>query len=166
MTIAQNFLEEFKQEAKATRKLLERVPLDKANWKPHEKSMELGRLASHVAETSLWIWHTIENDVLDLAVQPYEPLIPKSTDELLKFFDDNNKKTEEVLSKCSDAEMMKTWTMKNGEQVYMSMPKAPVIRSFCFNHMIHHRGQLDVYLRLLNVPLPQIYGPTADEPAA
>jgi uncharacterized damage-inducible protein DinB len=163
MTIGKTFLEEFKQEAASTRKLLERVPLDKASWKPHEKSMELGRLASHVAETSLWIWNTIENDVFDLAVQPYEPIVPKTTEELLKFFDENNAKTESVLSKCSDEEMMKTWTMKNGEQVYISMPKAPVIRSFCLNHMIHHRGQLDVYLRLLDVQLPQIYGPTADE---
>jgi uncharacterized damage-inducible protein DinB len=163
MTIGKTFLEEFKQEAAATRKLLERVPLDKASWKPHEKSMELGRLASHVAETSLWIWNTIENDVFDLAVQPYEPIVPKTTEELLKFFDENNAKTESVLSKCSDEEMMKTWTMKRGDEVFMSMPKAPVIRSFCLNHMIHHRGQLDVYLRLLDVPLPQIYGPTADE---
>ena len=163
MTIGQTLLQEFQQEAKATRKLLERVPLDKADWKPHEKSMPLARLASHVAETSLWIWHTIENDTLDLAVQPYEPIVPKTTAELLKFFDENNAKAEEFLSKTTDAEMMKNWTMKRGDEVFMSMPKAPVIRSFCMNHMYHHRGQLDVYLRLLNVPLPQIYGPTADE---
>ena len=163
MTIGQTLLQEFKQEAIATRKLLERVPLEKGDWKPHEKSMPLARLSSHVAETSLWIWHTIENDTLDLAVQPYEPIIPKTTGELLKFFDENNTRAEELLAKTSDEDIMKNWTMKRGEEVFISMPKAPVIRTFCMNHMYHHRGQLDVYLRLLDVPLPQIYGPTADE---
>lgn len=163
MTIAKTYLEELKQEAVSTRKLLERVPLEKGDWKPHEKSMGLARLASHVAENFEWIADTIGSDELDFAKIPYEPFIPKSTNELLKFFDESYAKAEKALSSCSDEEMMKNWTMRNGEQIYFTMPKAVVIRSFCINHMIHHRGQLTVYLRLLNVPLPGVYGPTADE---
>jgi uncharacterized damage-inducible protein DinB len=163
MTIAQAFLEELKQEAVSTRKLLERVPLEKGNWKPHEKSMELIKLASHVAENSKWIAMTIETDELDLAKHPYVPFVPKTTEELIKFFEEQEKKAEQALLNCSDEEMTKNWTMRSGEQVYFCVPKVTMIRNFCINHTIHHRGQLTVYLRLLNVPLPGIYGPSADE---
>jgi uncharacterized damage-inducible protein DinB len=163
MTIAQTFWEEIKQEAESTGKLLERVPLEKGDWKPHDKSMPLNRLASHVAENFQWVADTIESDEIDFAKIPYEPFIPKTTEELMKFFNESKAKAEKALAKCSDEEMMKNWTMRSGEQIYFTMPKVTVIRSFCINHMIHHRGQLTVYLRLLDVPLPGIYGPTADE---
>jgi uncharacterized damage-inducible protein DinB len=166
MTIAQVLLEELKQEAASTKKLLERVPLEKGDWKPHEKSMAMNRLASHVAENFEWVGDTINSDEIDFAKHPYEPFIPKNTKELIKYFDECYAKAEKALSKCSDEEMMKNWTMRNGEQVYFTMPKSVVIRSFCINHMIHHRGQLTVYMRLLDVPLPGIYGPTADESAS
>lgn len=163
MTIAQGFLEELKKEEASTKKLLERVPLEKGDWKPHEKSMPLNRLASHVAENFEWVADTIGSDELDFAKVPYEPFIPKNTEELIKFFGKSFDKAIKALSDCSDEEMMKNWTMRNGEQVYFTMPKVVVVRSFCINHMIHHRGQLTVYLRLLGIPLPGIYGPTADE---
>lgn len=163
MTIAQGFLEELKQEAESTRKLLERVPFEKSDWKPHEKSMPLNRLSSHVAENFEWIAMTIETEELDFKKQEYKPFIPKSTEELIKFFDDCYAKGEKALTNCSDEEMMKNWTMRSGEEVYFTVPKMVMIRNFCINHMIHHRGQLTVYLRLLGVPLPGIYGPTADE---
>ena len=163
MTIAQSFLEELKQEAVSTKKLLERVPLEKGDWKPHEKSMALARLASHVAENSKWIAMAIETVELDLSKYPYEPFIPKNTEELINFFEEQEKKAEKVLLNCSDEEMMKNWTMRSKDQEYFTVPKIAMIRNFCINHTIHHRGQLTVYLRLLNVPLPGIYGPTADE---
>lgn len=162
MKIAKAFLEELKQEAQSTRKLLEVVPLDKGDWKPHEKSMALNRLSSHVAENFEWVADTVETDGIDFAKYPYEPFIPKTTEELIKFFDKSLERMEKALSNCSDEEMMKDWTMRDGEQIYFTLPKVTVIRGFCINHMIHHRGQLTVYLRLLNVPLPAIYGPTAD----
>ncbi len=163
MSIAQKFLQELKQEAESTRKLLERVPLEKGDWKPHEKSMPLNRLAGHVAENFEWIADTINSDELDFAKIPFEPFMPKTTEELMKFFNESKSKAEKALASCSDEEMMKNWTMRNGEEIYFSMPRVAVIRCFCINHMIHHRGQLTVYLRFLNVPLPGIYGPSADE---
>lgn len=163
MTIAKAFIEELKQEAESTKKLLERVPLEKGDWKPHEKSMELARLASHVAENFEWIGDTIDSEEVDFAKIKYEPFIPKTTEELLKFLDDSLEKAIKALEKCTDEDLMKNWTMRDGEKIFFTMPKVIVIRNFCINHMIHHRGQLTVYLRLLNVPLPGIYGPTADE---
>jgi uncharacterized damage-inducible protein DinB len=165
MTVAQEFLEELKQEAVSTRKLLERVPLEKGEWKPHEKSMALARLAGHIAENSLWLAMTIQDDEMDLAKYEYKPFIPKTTEELLNYFDEQEKKAYEALSNCSEEEFNKIWTMRTGEQVYFALPKRQVIRGLCINHMVHHRGQLTVYLRLLNIPLPGIYGPTADENA-
>jgi uncharacterized damage-inducible protein DinB len=163
MTIAQAFLEELKQENISTKKMLERVPMEKGDWKPHKKSMPLARLASHVAENLQWIAMAIETEELDLSKQPYEPFIPKTTEELIKYLEESEDKAKKALSNCSDEEMMKNWTMRSGKQVFFTMPKVTMIRNFCINHMIHHRGQLSVYLRLLGVPLPGIYGPTADE---
>jgi len=163
MTIAQNYLAELKQEAEKSKKMLALVPMDKSSWKPHEKSMTLNRLAVHVAEMVLWLEVTITTDELDYTKGDYKPFVPETSKELLDFYDTNLKKAEEALANCSDERMMKNWTMKAGDRVVFSIPRVAVIRDMILNHQAHHRGQLSVYLRLLDVPLPSIYGPTADD---
>ena len=161
--LASAFLAELENEAKVTRTCLERVPADKFDWKPHEKSMTFGRLASHCAEMFGWTKETLKQDVLDFATADFKPFEPKSTEELLAFFDERIATAKRVLGETPDETFMTDWTMRNGEQVYMTMPKVAVMRSFVMNHIIHHRGQLSVYLRLNDIPVPSIYGPSADE---
>lgn len=161
--LAAAFLAELDNEAKVTRTCLERVPADKFDWKPHEKSMTFGRLASHIAEMFGWTKDTLRTDVLDFATMDYKPFEPTSTEELLAFFDEHIAASKAALSETSDEAFMTDWTMRNGEQVYFTMPKVAVMRSFVMNHIVHHRGQLSVYLRLNDIPVPAIYGPSADE---
>ena len=161
--LAQAFLGEIENEAKVTRSVLERVPADKFDYKPHEKSMTFGRLASHIAEMWGWTEATCKQDVLDFATMEYTPYDPKTTDDLLAFFDQHIAKAKAVLAETSDETLMTDWTMRNGDQVYFTMPKVAVMRTFVLNHIIHHRGQLSVYLRLNDIPVPSIYGPSADE---
>ncbi len=161
--LATAFLAEMDNEAKVARECLARVPADKFEWKPHEKSMTMGRLAVHVAEMFGWTKETLTQDVLDFATADFKPFEPSTTDELLAFFDDHVAKAKEILSSTSDETFFTDWTMRNGEQVYFTMPKVAVMRSFVMNHIIHHRGQLSVYLRLNDIPVPSIYGPSADE---
>jgi uncharacterized damage-inducible protein DinB len=161
--LASAFLAELENEAKVTRACLERVPADKFDWKPHEKSMTMGRLATHCAEMFGWTKETLKSDVLDFAAFDFKPFEPTSNDELLAFFDDHLAKAKQILSETSDETFMTDWTMRNGEQVYFTMPKVAVMRTFVMNHIIHHRGQLSVYLRLNDIPVPSIYGPSADE---
>lgn len=161
--LATAFLAELDNEAKVTRSCLERVPADKFNWKPHEKSMTMSRLATHVAEMFGWTKVTLQQDTLDFAAFDYKPFEPKTTDELLSFFDDHIANAKQILSETPDETFFTDWTMRNGEQVYFTMPKVAVMRSFVMNHIIHHRGQLSVYLRLNDIPVPSIYGPSADE---
>ncbi|HEV7699400.1 MAG TPA: DinB family protein [Pyrinomonadaceae bacterium] len=163
--IAAAFLGELENEAKVTRTVLERVPADKFDYKPHEKSMTFGRLASHIAEMFGWTKETLKSDVLDFSAMDYKPFEPTSTEELLAFFDDHIAKAKAILAETSDETFMTDWTMRNGEQVYFTMPKVAVMRSFVMNHIIHHRGQLSVYLRLNDIPVPAMYGPSADEGA-
>ena len=163
-TIGQTMAMEMEQEAAIARKLLERLPDDKYDWQPHDKSMSLGRIAGHVAETFTWTGATILQDVLDFAEMDYEPQPTTNTADNLAAFDKNVKEALEILNNVSDEDIMKPWTMRDGEKVYMTMPKAAVMRGFVLNHMIHHRGQLSVFMRLLDIPVPQIYGPSADEP--
>jgi len=162
ITLAE-ILAEFKMEAASTRKLLEVVPMDKADWAPHEKSMKLGRLAAHVADVPSWFHLTLMQDVLDFSVHKFEPFHPTTTEELLAGYDAYVKKGEDAIAAFKDENLMDPWTMRNGEQVYFTMPKVMVVRSWCLNHWYHHRGQLTVYLRLNNVRLPGLYGPTADD---
>ncbi len=164
MAIKDAFIAELKQEAASTRKVLERTPMDKADWTPHAKSMKLGNLANHVAELLSWTMVTMDQDELDFAKFEYKPEIPKTTEDLVKKFDDMVAKSVACLEKCDDARFMENWTMRSGDKIFMTMPKAAVLRSFTFNHEYHHRAQLSVYLRLLDIPVPGIYGPTADEP--
>jgi len=163
MPINQAFLGEFDYEMASTRKTLERVPEDKFDWAPHPKSMKMGRLAMHLAEMLGWTKETLEKDMIDISGYTGPPLI-KSRKELLALFDKNVAAARAALTAATnDADWMKTWEMKNGDKTVFSMPKVAVLRSFVFNHNVHHRAQLGVYLRLNNVPVPAIYGPSADE---
>ncbi len=161
--LASAFLAELDSEAKVTRSVLERIPADKFGWQPHDKSMTFGRLAAHVAEMFGWTKETLKSDVLDFSTMEYTPFEPKTTEELLAFFDDHIANARSILAETSDETFMTDWTMRNGEQVYFTMPKVSVMRTFVLNHIIHHRGQLSVYLRLNDIPVPSIYGPSADE---
>ena len=161
--IASALIAEMQQEAGVTRTCLERVPADKFDWKPHEKSMTFGALASHIAEMFGWTPPTMEKAELDFAQMDYKPFEPKTNEELLKFFDKNVAEAIETLKNSSDERFMETWTMKNGEKTYFTLPKIAVMRGFVMSHIIHHRGQLSVYLRLNDIAVPSIYGPSADE---
>lgn len=161
--LASAFLAELENEAKVARQCLERVPADKFDWTPHEKSMTFGRLAVHVAEMFGWTKMTLTSDVLDFAEADWKAFEPATNEELLAYFDEQIATAKEVLANTSDETFMTDWTMRNGEQVYFTMPKVAVMRTFVMNHIIHHRGQLSVYLRLNDIPVPSIYGPSADE---
>lgn len=163
MIIAEKFLEELRSEFAGTRRMLERVPFEKADFKPHEKSHSLLALAVHIAEMPLWLAITVETDGIDYANFDKKDIIPQDTSALLEFYDNQVKRALDSMACCTDEQMQKGWTFRIGEQVIFTMPKEQVIRNTCINHLIHHRGQLTVYFRLLDVPLPAIYGPTADE---
>ncbi len=163
MPINQAFLGEFDHEMANTRKTLERIPEDKFDWAPHPKSMKLGRLATHLAEMPGWTKETIEKDKVDISNYSGPPEI-KSRKEVLALFDKNVAEARAALvAATDDANWMKTWSMMRGDQAVFSMPKVVVMRSFIFNHNVHHRAQMGVYLRLNNIPVPSIYGPSADE---
>jgi uncharacterized damage-inducible protein DinB len=166
MALSAALLPEFDQEMANTRKTLERVPDSKFSWKPHEKSGAMGWLAGHVASIPGWLAFTIKQDSLDLApggVQMQPPPPPRNNKEMLAEFDKNVKEGRAVLAAASDAELMKPWSLLNNGKVTMTLPKVAVVRGFVMNHLIHHRAQLGVYLRLNNIPVPAIYGPSADE---
>ena len=166
MSISEMLLPEFDNEYAGTRKALERIPDDKLGWKPHEKSMSMGDLASHLAEAPGWMGVTLQQDSFDIAPpggQQYKPAKLTSRKEILAMFDKNIAAARDTLAKVSDADMMKPWSMLKGGQVMFTMPKLAVVRNFLMNHNIHHRAQLGVYLRLNNIPVPGHYGPSADE---
>jgi len=162
MTIIQSLLRELNREAETTRKMLSRVPDDKYDWQPHEKSMTVRRLAAHIAELPSWVKMTLETSELDFAANPY--VIPpiNNNQELLAFFDKSLAEGRAALEKAVDEDLEGTWTLRNGDQIYSVESKADVVRmSYC--QTVHHRAQMGVYLRLLNVPIPGSYGPSADE---
>lgn len=163
MSMGQSLAAEFEHEARTTRRLLERVPEASFDWKPHEKSMTLGRLATHVAELPELLVPALTQDEFDFGSGDFKPFEPKSTAELLEKFDRNVSATAAALKSHPDERMGEKWKLRSGDRVIFEMPRAMVVRYFGFNHIVHHRGQLSVYLRLLDVPLPSIYGPTADE---
>ena len=154
---------ELQMEAASSRKMLEQVPTDKNDWKPHEKSMKLGNLANHVAELPGWITMTMGTEELDLATMNYKPVIPASTEELIARHDENINKAVAALENATNEDFEAMWTLRNGEHVIFSMPRKVVVRASALIHMYHHRGQLSVYLRLLDVHVPGMYGPSADE---
>ena len=151
-----------KHELASTKKILERVPFDKFDWKPHDKSMSLGKLAVHIAEIPHWASNIINIDEFDFT-KHMKSYTASSTEELIKICDDATAAAISDLEKMNDEDFNKIWVVKNGDQVYFNIPKGVAIRGWAFSHMIHHRGQLSVYLRLLDVPVPGMYGPTADE---
>lgn len=161
----QALIAELKMEGASTRKMLERVPADKSTWKPHDKSMAMGRLATHVAELSSWVTMTMNTAELDFATWEYKPFVPASNEELVAYHDEKIAEAIAALEKASDADFGAMWTMRRGENVFFTLPKAVVLRTWAYNHMVHHRGQLSVYLRLLDIPVPGMYGPSADEAA-
>lgn len=164
MPLVDVLLPEFDREMSTTRKLLERVPDDNLDWKPHTKSFSIGALAAHLANLAGWGEVTLNQTEFDVGGgQP--PTAPPSRSELLSTFDRNVAATRAALAGKSDAELAGNWTLKRQGQTIFSMPKTTVWRSFVLNHLIHHRGQLSVYLRLREVPVPSIYGPSADESA-
>ncbi|HTH38160.1 MAG TPA: DinB family protein [Pyrinomonadaceae bacterium] len=161
--IASALIAEMEHEAQVTRTCLERVPAEKFDWKPHEKSMTFGRLAAHIAEMFAWTPSTLQHSELDFSKIDYKPFEPASTADLVEYLDKNVSEALDALRNASDEQFLDPWTMRNGETVYFTMPKITVMRSFVMNHIVHHRGQLSVYLRLNDIAVPAIYGPSADE---
>lgn len=161
MSKGQELLPEFDQEMRTTRSLLERVPEAKGAWKPHPKSFSLGVLAQLLSRMPGWITMAVRQDRLDLAAAPNYSVEPTET--LLREFDRNVAEAREALASVDDAELTRPWSLTHGATVLMTLPKGDVVRQN-ISHLVHHRGQLSVYLRLVDVPLPQIYGPTADSP--
>jgi len=162
MAIKDSLLTDFDHEMGTTRKLLERLPDDKLSWKPHVKSMSLGGLATHVSNIPQWAGTILNEPFFDLANAPPNQAEKTSRAEILASFDETRKRTRDWMDK-TDAEYSSLWTLKRGGQAMFSVPRVSAFRSFVLHHVIHHRGQLSVYLRLNDVPVPAIYGPSADE---
>lgn len=163
MSISSAFIAELKHEAAMTRKMLERVPMDKADWRPHPKSMTIGRLATHIAENTGWISEILGEDEFDFMAKGFKSYTAVSQEELLQIFQDKLDKAIADLEAADETQFDRTWVVKRGEQVVYQLPKKAAIRGWAINHNIHHRGQLSVFLRLLDVPVPGMYGPSADE---
>jgi len=165
MLIRDALLPEFDHETANTRKVLERVPEDKLGWKPHPKSWDTATLASHIANIPGWVGETLDRDSIDIASpdgpKP-EPTVT-SRKELLERFDKNISAARAALAAAGNEQFMQPWSLLNNGQKVFTMPKAAVIRSWVFNHSVHHRAQLAMYLRLNDIPVPAIYGPSADE---
>jgi len=160
MALKEMLLSEFDMETATARLMLERVPAKDAAWKPHPKSASLGALAIHVANLAAWPGMTLTTTELDLAVAPTPA--PFTTIEALLATFDKNVASRAVLARASDADFAVPWSLRSGDQVFLALPRGVVLRSYALNHLVHHRAQLGVYLRLRDVPLPPSYGPTAD----
>jgi uncharacterized damage-inducible protein DinB len=166
MKIAESMLPEFDQEMANTRKVLERLPASKFSWKPHPKSFAAGALAAHIANMVEWGVLTLQSDSFDYAppgAPPYKTPEFTSTEALIEAFDKNLGQARSALAAAGDSQMLAPWSLMAGGKTVMTMPRAAVMRSFVMNHIIHHRAQLGVYLRLSDIPVPGLYGPSADE---
>jgi uncharacterized damage-inducible protein DinB len=166
MSISKTILPEFDHEMATTRKVLERIPDDKFSWKPHEKSMTLGGLATHLSNIPSWTRNTFEKDELDVAppgAPPYRLEEKKSRDEILADFDKNVTEARAAIEAATDENWQGKWSLLMTGKTIFTLPRPAVWRGFIMSHSIHHRAQLAVYLRLLDVPVPSIYGPSADE---
>ncbi len=161
MEFLQDILSELRQEAEVTRRYLENVDFSRSEFQPHEKSEKLGRLAVHVAEILAWWINVLESNELNFI--DFEPRDISSTDELLEYFDKLLEDAIKAISNANETELTKEWSMKYGEDVLFTLNKKEVLRKFCLNHLIHHRAQLGVYLRMLDIPVPAVYGPSADD---
>jgi len=155
-------LKEMEHEASTTRKMLERVPQDKYDWQPHEKSMTVTKLATHLAELPGWVKMTFETSELDFAKGDYKPVTINDNEGLMHYFEKSYAEGKNSLSSATEEDLARPWTLRNGDTILQTYTKAEVVRmAFC--QIVHHRAQLGVYLRLLNIPIPGSYGPSADE---
>ena len=162
MNLIPIFLKEMEQEAQTTRKMLQRVPTDKFQWRPHPNSMTMQQLATHIAELPTWVTMVLNTSELDFAKNEYKPAVINNTEELLEYFEKNLKEGKQSLEKATEEDLLPDWTLRNGEQIYSVDKKYEVIRmAYC--QIVHHRAQLGVFLRLLDIPIPGSYGPSADE---
>ncbi|MFV0389939.1 MAG: DinB family protein [Pyrinomonadaceae bacterium] len=162
-TIGSALAAELDAESATLLKMIERLPDDKFDWKPHEKSMSVAELANHCVNMADWTDFAINKSELDFAENDGPPKVTNSSAELSAQLKEATKKSVEILRSTPDETLFQDWTLRNGDQVFFTMPKIAVIRTFVLSHIIHHRGQLSVYMRLLDIPVPSIYGPSADE---
>ena len=162
MTQLEALTQELEKEAATTRKMLSRVPADKFDWKPHDKSMSLKALATHIAELPTWIGMTLTTDELDFEKNPYKPEEVKNQEDLLAYFERSLEDGRKHIAQGKEDQLEKPWTLRSGKTIYDVSPKRDVLR-MSLSQIIHHRAQLGVYLRLLNIPIPGSYGPSADE---
>lgn len=166
MTVAQEFLAEFEEEMEATRRMLERVPDEALDFRPHPKSMSMGSLAGHIAEMIGWAAVTARQQEFDIdppGGQAPQPYVTTSRAAMLVFFDSNVVGAKREIAEVNDEDMQAPWTFLKGGNTVFKLPRIKVLRKFCLNHIIHHRAQLGIYLRLNNVPVPGPYGPSADD---
>ena len=166
MSIAQALLPEYEHEMANTRKFLERVPDDRLDWRPHQKSWTIAQLGTHLSNLPSWVGETVNRTELDIAPPgqpPYREDAKKSQAEMLEAFDQHVSKGRTAIAGASDESLLASWTLLSGGQTILTMPRIAVLRSFIMNHTIHHRAQLGVYLRLCDIPVPAVYGPSADE---
>jgi uncharacterized damage-inducible protein DinB len=162
MSMIEMFKKELDRESIITRKMLERIPDDKYDWQPHPKSMTVRQLSTHIAELPTWITMALTTDELDFAKEPYNPPAVNNTKDLMKLFEDSLANGFTELKADNESKMSEPWTLRSGDEIYSTEPKADVLR-MTMNQVTHHRAQLGVFLRLLNVPIPGSYGPSADD---
>jgi uncharacterized damage-inducible protein DinB len=162
MEIIPMLLKEMEQEAQTTRKMLSRVPDDKLDWQPHEKSMTMKQLTTHIAELPSWVSMVLTTDELDFASSPYQPADVNSKDDLMNHFEQSLADGKAHLEKAAEEQLKETWVLREGDKIYSKTSKGEMVR-ITFSQIVHHRAQLGVYLRLLNIPIPGSYGPSADE---
>ncbi len=162
-TLQQAFLAEFDQEMANTRRMLERVPDDRFDWRPHPKSWTLGALAAHLANLPTYLTFPLRSEFLDLAAPPPRGAIPGNRAEVLEAFDHNVREARAAMAAATEDQLMQPWSLRNGQRTVFTLPRMAVARNLCLNHTIHHRAQLGTYLRLNDVPVPGMYGPSADE---
>ena len=165
MSVRDALLAEFDQEMAVTRRLLERVPENAFGWKPHEASFSLGGLATHVAQLPHWGRQILDQEFYDIGASTGRATPKDTLADVLTTFDAHVQEVRRALTSKADAELQAPWSLKRGAHTVLTMPRISAVRRFMMHHVIHHRGQLTVYLRLQGVPLPPIYGPSADEPA-
>jgi uncharacterized damage-inducible protein DinB len=162
MNITELLVKEMKEEAVTTRKMLERIPADKLGWQPHPKSMTMKQLSTHLAELPSWVSMTLNTDGLDFATAPYEPAQVNDSNDLLAIFDKSLKDGLTALEKAAEADFLPGWTLRTGDHIHSISTKYEVVR-MSFSQIVHHRAQLGVFLRLLDIPIPGSYGPSADD---
>jgi uncharacterized damage-inducible protein DinB len=163
MAIRDALIAELKHESELTKKMLLKVPMEQHDWRPHAKSMTIGRLATHIAETVHWAGEIAANDEFNFAGAVFSGGTAANQEELISILQNNLDTATKLLSSMDDDALNKLWVVKRGEQLIFTLPKKAAIHSWSINHQIHHRGQLSVFLRLLDIPVPGMYGPSADE---